>query len=153
MTAKIKILIIAITVSVGLLCFLKYSQYRNIMRPPELPKSVDNGYRIDNLTESKPEPNHQDIPAVIHRELTLKEIIQQGHGNDAYKASAAMEEFLKTWNPVGHTTQELIAIFGEPYQIKPNHVLYNFDNGEFGWNFDFVYENGKITELRRPPSE
>ena len=79
----------------------------------------------------------------------LKEIIQNGYKNGASKANDAMESFLKNWNPVGHSVDELKAIFGKPTVEKNDSIGYYFDAGLFGWAFEFKLHYGKVSALER----
>lgn len=64
-----------------------------------------------------------------------------------------MEAFLKTWNPIGRSSQELKATFGKSSDEKPDSISYIFDTGSLGWNFEFLLNDGKVVELKRPVSE
>ncbi len=83
----------------------------------------------------------------------LQDTIKQGYGDGAVTAKDAMEAFLKTWNPIGRSAQELKETFGKPSEEKTNSITYIFDTGFLGWNFEFVLKNDKVVELRRPASE
>jgi len=70
---------------------------------------------------------------------------QQGH--------QAMDSFLESWNPNGRTIHELKAVFGEPREQTDDYLLYVFDNGMYGWLYQFVLSQGRVVDLQRPPSE
>lgn len=83
----------------------------------------------------------------------LKKVFRQGHGDGAVKARDAMEALLKRWSPVGLTPAELMDVLGPPISERGNAVTYNFDNGAFGWIYQFEVEQGKVVRLTRPLSE
>lgn len=93
--------------------------------------------------------NQGELP----KDLALQEIIQQGYGNGAVRAKDTMESFLKTWNPIGRSAQELKATFGKPSEEKAESITYMFDTGSFGWVFEFVLSEGKVIDLKRAVSE
>lgn len=102
------------------------------------------------LADLQPAQQNQAQPS---EQPPIKDTIKQGFGDGAVKAKDAMEEFLKTWNPIGRSAQELKATFGKPSEEKANSITYMFDTGAFGWVFEFVLQNGKVVELKRPASE
>lgn len=102
------------------------------------------------LAELQPAQQNQVQPP---EQPSLKDTIKQGFGDGAVKAKDAMEAFLKTWKPIGRTVQELKATFGKPSEEKADSITYMFDTGAFGWVFEFVLQNGKVVELKRPASE
>lgn len=77
----------------------------------------------------------------------------QTRAKRARSGNAAMESFLKTWNPIGKKPQDLRALFGEPREESDDFVLYAFDNGSYAWLYRFVIRNGTVVELTRPLSE
>lgn len=81
---------------------------------------------------------------------SIKDVIKRRIGDDAAKSKDAMEAFLKTWNPMGRSAQEVKEAFGKPSVEKTDSLTYMFDNGFIGWNFEFVLKNSRVVELRRP---
>jgi hypothetical protein len=71
----------------------------------------------------------------------------------AKAGNEAMESFLTGWNPIGRTSHELKAVFGQPKQEGSDFLLYAFDNGWFVWLYKFGIRDGRVVELTRPPSE
>jgi hypothetical protein len=71
----------------------------------------------------------------------------------AKSGQRAMESFLKSWNPIGRTPQDLKALFGEPKEETPDFLLYSFDNGNYAWLYQFEIHNGEVAGLTRPKSE
>jgi hypothetical protein len=66
---------------------------------------------------------------------------------------AAMESFLKNWNPIGRTPDDLKALFGVPKEESHDFLLYSFDNGSYASLYQFEIRHGRVTELLRPKSE
>lgn len=111
---------------------------------------------IASMPELKPPANLQQLQEtqeLLPEQLNLKDTIKQGYGDGAVRAKHAMEQFLKTWNPIGRSAQELKAILGKPSDEKDGLITYMFDTGAFAWVFEFVLQNGKVVELKRPLSE
>jgi len=65
----------------------------------------------------------------------------------------AMESFLKNWNPIGKTPQDLKVILGKPKEEESDFLLYAFDNGSYASLYQFVIRDGRVAELLRPKSE
>jgi hypothetical protein len=74
----------------------------------------------------------------------LKDIVLHGQGAEARKAVQAMAAFLATWNPIGHSMDELTIIFGNPSKVKKDMASYYFDNGVNGFVYQFKLHDGKV---------
>ena len=123
--------------------------------PPKMKSSVAQGVpsSIPVSTEQPQVPAQRTNEDEVVNLADLQQIIKEGFGKGAVKATIAMEAFLKTWNPIGRSAQEVKATLGKPSVEKPDSIIYMFDGGAFGAIFEFVLRDGKVIELKRPPSE
>lgn|GEM_PF-3589098 len=65
-----------------------------------------------------------------------------------YKAFEAMGQYLKTFDPVGHTLDDLKSVFGDSYRARDDHILYVFSNGNDYSFYNFVMKDGKVVEYK-----
>ena len=125
--------------------------------PPDSLKEVDAPRTSTLLAETLPPSNtilgEQGNQLQGSVPTNLKVTIQHAYGDGAAKAREAMESFLKTWDPVGRSADELKTTLGKPSIEKPGSITYMFDTGSYAWIFEFTLKNGKVVELNRPLSE
>lgn len=105
--------------------------------PPKPPQPVENRKEEHAL-------NPDFSPA------RLKEIIQHGNRDGAAKATVTMQEFLKTWDPIGRSAGELKEKFGQPSEEESASIMYIFDNGNNVFVTQFVLKNGKVVSVGHP---
>lgn len=119
-------------------------------------KTIETTQNLNEIPESNDLSHLQPVKQSSKKssdKSEIKDVIQQGFGDGAVIAKDAMEAYLKTWNPIGLSAQEVKATLGKPSEEKANSITYMFDTGAFGWNFEFVLRNGRVVELARPASE
>lgn len=75
--------------------------------------------------------------------------MRNGYGDGADKAHNAMKDFLKSWNPIGHSTAELKSIFGNGYVLRDDTITYYFDTGNDTTFIRFVMENDRVSAVKR----
>jgi hypothetical protein len=92
-----------------------------------------------------------DISSGIYSDRELVEIISLNRDKaflDLEIAPVAMEAWLKRWNPVGKTKDDLIKQLGPPDFAHQNLIYYEFMlNG--GAGYVFTIENGTIASWKR----
>ena len=64
------------------------------------------------------------------------------------KAIVAMYEYLSSWDPKGHSLEELENLFGKPSVVRDDVVKYIFDFGFDGYAFQFTMQDRKVLSFQ-----
>ena len=67
-------------------------------------------------------------------------------GEAAGVSVTTMNEFLKEWDPVGQSEQDLRWIIGDP---SGKTLVYRFDSGLGGWEYTFRIERGRVVAVSK----
>ena len=60
-----------------------------------------------------------------------------------------MYQLMDRWSPVGLTQDRVIELLGKPSSIKGKVMIYRFDHGEGGWQWEFEMEKGLISKVNK----
>ena len=70
----------------------------------------------------------------------------KGHGLSVLRE---MYQLMDRWSPVGLTQDRVIELLGKPSSIKGQVMIYRFDNGEGGWQWEFEIEKGVVSKVNK----
>ena len=59
-----------------------------------------------------------------------------------------MGKYLKTWDPVGHTLDDLKSAFGDSYMVRDGSIIYAFSAGNNVSFYNFIMKDGKVVAYK-----
>lgn len=70
----------------------------------------------------------------------------QGH---ALSVLREMHQLMKKWSPVGLSQERVIELLWKPSSIKGEVIIYRFDHGEGGWQWEFEVKKGVVSKVNK----
>lgn len=120
-------------------------------------RSADDSAALDAVLESDQggDAAPRDVPENV-RELARAQrpTIRAGiEGRNTGEGVMAMESVLEAWSPVGHRKQTVIELFGEPTEEAEDALVYRFDSGLGGWEWQLSLDDENVSDVERQSLE
>lgn len=68
---------------------------------------------------------------------------------DDISVSNEMLQLMGRWSPVGLSQERVVELLAKPSSIKGDVMIYNFDHGYGGWQWEFELEKGVVSKVNK----
>ncbi len=87
----------------------------------------------------------QESTEALAKKISASRANSNGSGAGAL---LEMHQLMKQWSPVGLAKEKVIELLGKPSSINDQGMIYRFDHGDGGWQWEFDLEKGLVSKVR-----
>lgn len=116
-------------------------------------------FAIVFMAQTSPGVAQTEPPAVTNHlsesaAKLARDIARRRARGEGFTILTDMNKLMELWTPVGLTKERVVELLGKPSARSTDKVIiYLFDNGEGGWQWEFYLEKGVVSKVYKQSLE